>query len=303
MTTIAFSCQRCKTRFKVPDRLAGKKARCKKCGQNLHVPDAPAAVASAAATGLFRMGAVQANQPPSAPAPQPKSPPRGPSFAPSNPRLAPISSDDLKPVAQERKRQWADDDSIEYTLQKQSADAPTAKPTRQGPLSRRRLFWGQGGIVEVLLVALRKISDYAYLVSIPFLLLILMAIILKRRELAIIAAVVVILLNVVRLGIDGFVLVTLAFKKGPVQGVLFFIPPFTFYYLSKRGQVMKEALGRFLGAALPIIGVALLFIFVPWLRGNEKDEGAAIGGRVRNDLWTVGQNMNAEIRTPQDSKS
>jgi formate hydrogenlyase subunit 3/multisubunit Na+/H+ antiporter MnhD subunit len=73
------------------------------------------------------------------------------------------------------------------------------------------------------------------LISLPVLLLLLLAIILKQRELAITAAGVIILLNIVRFGIDGFVLVTLAFKTSPVDGVLFFIPPFTFYYLNKRG--------------------------------------------------------------------
>ena len=57
---IAFSCQRCATHFKVPDSLAGKKAHCKKCGESLRVPQAPAALASVAATGIFRMGAVYA---------------------------------------------------------------------------------------------------------------------------------------------------------------------------------------------------------------------------------------------------
>jgi hypothetical protein len=155
----------------------------------------------------------------------------------------------------------------------------------------------------MLLIALRKISDYAYLVSIPFLLLMLLAIVLKQRELAVTVAVVVILLNIVRLGIEGFVLVTLAFKKGPVHGVLFFIPPFTFYYLSKRGKVLKEALGRFLGPALPIIGVVLLFIFVPWLRGGTEKQDASIGDRLRSDLRNVKEDIKTEILTPQDSKN
>src|SRR3970040_935088 len=102
---IAFSCRRCGTRFKVPDGLAGKKARCKKCGQNLQVPQAPAAVALVAATGLFRMGAVQADQPPSPPAPHSESKPRGQSASPTSLRLVPISPDHLKAVA-ERERRW-----------------------------------------------------------------------------------------------------------------------------------------------------------------------------------------------------
>ena len=112
------------------------------------------------------------------------------------------------------------------------------------------------------------------------------------------------MLNVIRCGLDGFVLVTLAFKKGPLQGVLFFIPPFTFYYLSQRGRVIKEALSRFLGAALPILGVLLLFIIVPWLRGGERKTGdLSIRDRLRNELGGVEENTETVDLPLQDSQN
>ena len=297
---IAFSCQRCATHFKVPDSLAGKKAHCKKCGQGLRVPQAPVAEVAVAATGVFRMGAVQSDQASAERTPQTKSKPLGPPAAPSL-SLAPIpSQDDLKPVAK-RNALWEDDDGVEYEVEKLVEESP-AKAVSMRARPGGSVFWDRGGIAEVLLIAIRKISDYTYLVSIPFLLLMLMAIILKQRELAIAAAVIVVLLNVGRLCMDGFVLVTLAFKKGPVQGMLFFIPPFTFYYLSKRGPVMKEALRRFLGAALPIIGVLMLVIIVPWLRGEKgKDVDAPIQDRLRNDLRDVRENIKTKVKAPSDS--
>jgi hypothetical protein len=299
---IAFSCRRCATRFKVPDDLAGKKARCKKCGQNLQVPQAPAAVAAVAATGLFRMGAVQSDQPPASPIPNPDAKARSHSAAPASLRLAPIPSlDDLKPVAK-REPLWEDDDGVEYELDKPIA-RPAAKPALQVPKQRIRLFWGRGGIAEALLLISRRFSDYAYLFSIPFLLLLLLAIILKQRELSILAAVVVVLLNIVRFGIDGFVLVALAFKNGPVDGVLFFIPPFTFYYLSKRGKILKEAMARFLSPAVPIVCVLLLFMFVPWLRGAEPKQDATVRERLRNNLQTVKENVEAKARPSQDAEN
>jgi hypothetical protein len=234
---------------------------------------------------------------------QTESQPNGQAAEPSL-RLVPIASqDDLKPVAK-REQLWEDDDGVEYELEKAVEVSAAAKAARLRPQPRRSVFWGRGGIAELLLIAIRKISDYTYLVSIPFLLLMLTAIILKQRELAITAAVIVVLLNVIRLCMDGFVLVTLAFKHGPVQGVLFFIPPFTFYYLSKRGKVMKEALRRFLGGALPIIGVLLLVIIVPWLRGDEtKDVGASIQDRLRNDLHDVKEDIKTRIETPLNPKN
>ena len=300
--TIAFSCRRCATRFKVSDRLAGKKARCKKCGGNLLVPKPPPTAASVAASGLFRMGTAQPDPPPSAAARHPASKPPDRSAAPASLGLVPISEDNLKPVARGPTPRWDDDDSIEYEMEKPAA-TPAGKRPSQLPPSRRQLVWGRGGIAEALLIALRKISDFAYLISMPFLLLILLAIVLKQRELAVIAAVCVIVLNVVRLGLDGFVLFTLAFKKGPLHGVLFFIPPFTFYYLNTRGKVIQEALRRFLGPALPIAGVVLLFIFVPWLRGGMENQNASLGDRLRKDLDALEQKIQTDVLTPHDSKN
>ena len=297
---IVFSCRQCATRFKVPDGLAGKQARCKKCGQTLQVPSAPVAVAAVAATGLFRMGAMQPDQPPSGQKP-PESKPRVQSAAPSSIRLAPISVADIQAVT-ERRRLQEEEDAVEYELEK-PLDEPIASLPRKISQPRGRIFWGRGGIAEVLLIALRKFSDYAYLISVPFLLLMLLAIILKQRELAVLAGVIVILLNVVRLGLDGFVLVTLAFKNGPVEGVLFFMPPLTFYYLSKRGKVMQEAMKRFLSGALPIIGVLLLAIFVPWLRGGGEEDASEIlnRDRIRNELRDVKESIKTKVDAPQDT--
>jgi hypothetical protein len=249
------------------------------------------------------MGAVQADQT----TPRPSAPADGKSHARSaaieSLRLAPIPSlDDLQPVKPKGERLWEDDDGVDYELEKPIA-TPADVPVFEVPKQRPRLFWGRGGIAEVLLITLRKLSDYTYLISLPVLLLLLLAIILKQRELAITAAGVIILLNIVRFGIDGFVLVTLAFKTGPVDGVLFFIPPFTFYYLNKRGRIMKEALKRFLGPAVPIIGVVLLFIFVPWLRGGEANQDATIRERLRNNLGTVQEKIETKIQPTPDSKN
>jgi hypothetical protein len=136
--------------------LAGKKARCKKCGRNLQVPPARAAVA---ATGVFRMGSVQVDQRPPGPTAQAESKPHPDGAAPSSIQLAPISLGDLKAVA-ERRRQWEEDDKVEYELEK-PVDTPAAKSAPRIPQPGRSLFWGRGGIAEVLLIALRKISDYA----------------------------------------------------------------------------------------------------------------------------------------------
>jgi hypothetical protein len=127
----------------------------------------------------------------------------------------------------------------------------------------------------------------------------LLVIIFKQRELAVAAGVVVILLNLVRMALDGFVLFTLAFKNGPAEGLLFFIPPWTFYYLNRRGKVMKEALSRFLGGAAPVLGVLALAIFVPWLRGGDEQLAeAAAPSHLRSELEEVRENVRSRVAPP-----
>ena len=216
------------TRFKVPESFGGKKARCKKCGHVMKVPVLPPPAASVATSGMFRLGAVQPEQLKPAHEATKVASRKTPSIGKTSLRLAPVSLNDLKPDADDRPKLWEDADSIEYELEKPVRRPAAVELPATSNLSAGSLLWGRGGIAETVLIFLRKVSDFAYLLSIPFVLLILMSIVLKQRDLAIVSAVVVIFLNISRLLIDGFSLVALAFKKGPLAGVLFFVQPFTF---------------------------------------------------------------------------
>jgi hypothetical protein len=295
---ISFSCHQCATRFNVADALAGKKARCKKCGTQLLVPKQPLAAAAVAASGIFRMGAVHSEQHQpvahASPSPAPAK-----SEAPSSIRLAPISVAELDALAQ-REKLWEDDDGVAYELEKpayESAEVFVPKPRK----SFGDKLWERGGLLELALVGLRKISDFAYLISVPILLGMLLCIIFKQRELAVAAGAIVILLSLARLALDGFVLFTLAFKNGPLEGLLFFIPPWTFYYLNRRGKVMKEAFSRFLGGAVPVLGVVALAIFVPWLRGSDQQLAeVADPSRLRSELQDVRESIKTRIEPTDD---
>ncbi|MGI9455901.1 MAG: hypothetical protein ACR2NU_05025 [Aeoliella sp.] len=301
---IAFSCTRCTTRFKVPDRLAAKSCRCKKCGQALQIPAAPPTEAAVAASGVFRMGAVPAEQIVAEVEATPASSGKGDASLSPSLRLAPIASlDNVQPVSEKASPYWEEEDSVEYELE-QPVDA-IAKPKRfrpsTKPVATHKTAWSKGGPAELLLRGLRKISDFAYVPSMLCLMGLLLAIVLKEWELATLAALVVVALNIVRLCVDGLVLITLAFKGGPVAGVLFFIPPFTFYYLSKRGKVMKDALGRFLSPALPIAAVVFLFFFVPWLRGAESGSPVLDGLPTQESSDNANQPDEADVSNANDT--
>ena len=293
---IAFACQRCSTRFKVPDDLAGRKARCKKCGCQLIVPATAATVAAVAASGLFRMGVAQARQPLIPPLQPPDGPAKALEASTESYRLVPVASqDDLQAIKKQAKIKadlWAEEKAVEYELAPSFEASLPRPPLYSKPLPPKRFIWGRGGVGESLLLFVRKISDFAYSISMLALLVLLLAVVIKSRTLAIEVAVVVVLVNIARLCMDGFVLVTLAFKAGPIAGVLFFIPPFTFYYLYKRGQVMQDALRRFLGPAIPILAVVLLFVFVPFLREDKPLKETNMGERLHDKVEQIEDKLN-----------
>jgi hypothetical protein len=59
--------------------------------------------------------------------------------------------------------------------------------------------------------------------------------------------------------VHEFHLVLVPFMDGPIQGLLFFVPPFRFYYLYKYWKRMKQATLQFLSPAAPIVGIILAF--------------------------------------------
>jgi hypothetical protein len=65
------------------------------------------------------------------------------------------------------------------------------------------------------------------------------------------------------------------FEDGPIHGILFFIPPLTFYYLARHWKKLKRSALRLIEPAATILLVVLAFIFVPSLSGSRSASTAA----------------------------
>ena len=297
--TIDFSCPRCGTPFKVDVRLAGKKGRCKKCGHQMRIPAESPAAAAAVATGIFRLSADHLGGAATATAEAPpESVKRAGRKRPvSSLKLVPISEDFLKPLARRRQEELEESNAeAGYKLAARSLpDAPLgqighrAKP----PGALQRFYGTQMGKVFRLL---RKANDFAYLISVPFMLLLLVAVVLKQRNLAIVGAAGVILPNIARLAINAFNLAIVPFRVSPIHGVLFFIPPLTFYYLYKYWNLMKQTALRVVGPAATILAVVLVFVFVPWLSGGGTGQDAAIGERIKSEAGALGDEIKEGVK-------
>ncbi len=133
-----------------------------------------------------------------------------------------------------------------------------------------RLFFGLLGRVTTW------ISETSYTVSFILIILAVASGMIGRHSLATMLCSAVVALNLVGLAGDITSLVTLSFRKSPLQGGLFLVPPFTLYYLWTDWYRYRDTVLRM---RIPLMTLALVvaaYAFVPWLRGGIKAEVPAV---------------------------
>ena len=157
-----------------------------------------------------------------------------------------------------------------------SANSFSPRTTRAVPsgaspiLVAYRLFFGVLGRVTTW------ISETSYTVSFILIILAVASGMVGRHALATTVCGVIVALNLVGLAGDIASLVTLSFRKNPLQGGLFLIPPFTIYYLWTDWYRYRDTVLRM---RIPLMTLALVvaaYLFVPWLRGGIKSELPAV---------------------------
>jgi hypothetical protein len=113
--------------------------------------------------------------------------------------------------------------------------------------------------------------------------MLLFGVVLQNMALAHLGASVVVLLNIGRFFVGLANLVVIPFRDGIIQGILFLIPPFTFFYLAKHWKKVRKPTRRVVGPALTIGLVILLYTFIPSL-----SEGRSATGPLEQDLKQLG---------------
>ena len=271
---IVFFCQSCGARFEVDPRMAGKKGRCKKCGQNMAIPRAeelasmaamPALAAAAVGGGAVAGAAAGAG---------------GASIGSwlqrgvSKVALAPITLDRM-PLGYRRPTQPSPLDDAE-----DSKPYALAQPVRK---DRGRVRVQDNVVVRVWRRQLggvqkffRKINQAAYLVSVPFLMILLLGVVVGNRPMALFGATVVVLLNIGRLVAGGANLAVIPFRDGIDV------------------KKMKKPLGRVIEPAVTIGLVVLAFTFIPWLSSGQSAKGS-LADRVRSGARTLKKDMKGQV--------
>jgi hypothetical protein len=269
MNTVFF-CQSCGARFEVDARMAGKKGRCKNCGQHMTIPRSeeiaslvgiPALAASAVAKGAAASAATASA--PVAPVREPRS---------EKISLAPITVDRMRIGRRESDGPAAVmEDSKPYALAKSVRDKRGRARSQDRPVLR---FWRrQLGRLQKLL---RNTNQAAYLISTPFIMLLVIGAVAGSRPMAFFGAIAVVLLNIGRLVTGVANLAVVPFRDG-----LDF-------------QKMKKPAGRVIEPLVTIGLVILAFVFIPSLSSGESAKGN-IADRIRTGAGALRKEMKGEV--------
>jgi hypothetical protein len=284
---IVFFCQSCGARFEVDPRAAGKKGRCKQCGQMMTVPQAEQLAPMASIPALAEAGARAAGASPGVPRAG-ATPGAGDTRPPaaswlkqaiSEVKLAPITVDRMRISLRGKRSPVEDEDSKPYQLAKPDRREARAA-AGSGPAGAVTRAWrGQLGRLQKLF---RWINQTAYLVSTPFLMLILLGDVIQNRSMALVGATVVVLLNIGRLGAGAVNLALVPLRDG-----------FDWKKMKKPAQRIIE----------PVVTIGLVivaFTFLPGLSSGKPAKGG-VGSRLRASAAGLKSEMRGKVKGAADS--
>ena len=123
----------------------------------------------------------------------------------------------------------------------------------------------------IVLKLLRWIDSWAYLISVPFVVLMIFGIVAQQRKLVHIGAVVTVVANYGRFWADLLAFFLRPYKDGPIQGLAFLFPPYTLYYLTAHWDRMKPIVRRIATSCIPIVMVVLAYSFLVSVNPEIKD--------------------------------
>ncbi len=137
------------------------------------------------------------------------------------------------------------------------------------------------------------ISNASYTVSFICLILAIAGGMMGQHSLAVFALSAIVVFNLVGLAGDAVNLVMLSFRKNPVQGALFLIPPVTLIYLLTDWRRYRETVNRMMIPVFMLCLVVVAYMFVPWLKGDkpgQKTQGT-LGQRIEKAVESIKQHV------------
>jgi predicted Zn finger-like uncharacterized protein len=320
-----FTCEHCGTRIRVDARSQGKRGRCSNCGQVMRIPH----IESPAQPHAPAHAHAHAPAPPHAtePAPASEAPFR---LSPPEPRPEVFREPPVLVDPAHLHPHIDDEPPSQFELLEEDADPETALPVspeiQRGlrelaefqkdqrpyaladtPAKRFFLRWGgesgpagwlytkwRAGISHVLRL-LRWVDDWAYLISVPFIILAVFGIAIENRGLVHAGAVGVFLANYGRFWADLLAIFVRPFKEGPLHGLAFLFPPYGIYYLATRWDQFQPTFRRLVTSCIPIVLVVLAYAYLPSVNPAVKDVHG-VRARLRSGTEELGHEIREDVK-------
>jgi DNA-directed RNA polymerase subunit RPC12/RpoP len=330
--SIIFTCETCGKRFNVDERSQGRRGRCSHCGHVMRIPGArvsehsqtPAPAATPDDDAPFKLS-------PPEPHPQARDlilPPTAylAPHQPAGPDHTQFAQASSIPAAGQP---HAHEPHIHFELLDDDADPAsvvTVSPAiTRGPQEIAEFEKDRGGYridgdrsgvfsffglrepgpagwvytkwragVSSVLKLFRLVDTWAYLISIPFLILMILGIAAENTPLIHTGAVAVVLANYGRFWADLLAFFVRPYKDGPLHGLAFLFPPYMLYYLATRWDYMKRILRRIAMSCIPIVAVVLIYAFLPSANPQAKDlEG--LGAKLEAGKHELDQEIESDL--------
>lgn len=143
----------------------------------------------------------------------------------------------------------------------------------------------------------RRIGELAYLATIPCVLVFLLGIVLKKWNLVIAGATGICLLSGGRLLVSVIRMAIIPFGKSPRDGILFLIPPITFYYIYKNWPAMRSVAATLVGPILLLICLFLAFEFVPYLAREHQHGDQSVPGQIEQKIDAASDTLKGAMKS------
>jgi predicted Zn finger-like uncharacterized protein len=112
----------------------------------------------------------------------------------------------------------------------------------------------------------------------------------KQNKWTLIGITGIVVLNLVRFVVGAANLVVIPFRKNPVEGILFLIPPITFYYLWRHWNKLRKPVSRVVGPLFALALVVAAYAFVPGL-----SRAGRAGGGIEQRLEASVDNLKRDV--------
>ncbi|MFO1022497.1 MAG: hypothetical protein U0903_17640 [Planctomycetales bacterium] len=289
--------------------MAGRPCRCKKCGHRFKIPQPGGQVPE-----LVGAGAVQSPLKMAAPLrkPEAKAPPvkslvsyRVLASIQSQIALAPVSSDRIRAM------QAARHDADEFDVNDRDPYA-LAEPIPV-PGKKKKKFRPGKAVKKTYSNELRKLQKWMrYLnergleLTVPFFVLIPFGYILQNSWLAMLGLAGVVVLNLARLAVGLANILIIPFRKSPMEGVRFLC---TFpFYIKNDWKQFSRPVGRVISPISFIVGVGLMYIFLPTWFGHKPPvkAGRDANGKAKDErsmYEKVKENVTDRVQQAKENAS